>query len=82
MCNIFKNQSFYLQAEVFNKPLVSQEIARHVGVSVIDQRPQAQSEQLQVHLLHCLIQDCVLSTNNVTTKKKTTGIIISGPFKT
>lgn len=34
-----------LQAEVFHKPLVSQEVAGHVSVPVVDERPQAQREQ-------------------------------------
>lgn len=59
----------YLQAEVFHKPLVPQEIARHVRVSIIDQRPQTQRQQLQVNLLHRLIERCVPIANDVTAEK-------------
>ena len=67
---IFSELSSYLQAEVLHKPLVSQEVAGHVGVSVVDQPPQAQREQLQIHVLHCCIQGGVLLANFITTNKR------------
>lgn len=81
MLFLFKSKRFifflnYLQAEVFHKPLVPQEIARHVRVSIIDQRPQTQRQQLQVNLLHRLIEHCVPIANDITAEKAK-GIISS-----
>lgn len=45
----------HLKSEVLHKPLVSQEVAGHVSVSVVDERSQVQREQLQVNLLHCVV---------------------------
>lgn len=78
-CSVFKivtagvkhiNKNFNLQAEIFHKPLIPQEVARHVSVSIVDKCPQAQMEQLQVHPLHCWIQSGVLLSNIITTGKK------------
>lgn len=65
----------YLQAEVFHKPLVSQEVAGHVGVSVVDEHPQFQREELQIHILHCWVQSGVIPSNSITSKR-TKGFIM------
>lgn len=59
-------KSRYLQAQIFHKPLVSQEVARHIGVSIVDEHSEAQREQLQIHVLHWWIQGGVLRSNILT----------------
>lgn len=59
----------YFQAEIFHKPLVSQEVARHVGVSIVDQRSEAHREQLQIRILHGRVQSGVVSAHVVTANK-------------
>lgn len=60
-------QELYLLVELLHKPLVSQEVAGHVSVSVIDQRPDTQRQQLQIHILHCRVDVGVLSSHHITT---------------
>lgn len=60
-----KHQRPYFQAKVFHKPLVSQEVARHVGVAIIDQRPEAHREQLQIHILHGGVESAVVNAHVV-----------------
>ena len=58
-----------LYAEILHKPLVSQEVTGHVSVSVVDERPQAQRQQLQIHLLHCWVLVGVIRSNIITVMK-------------
>lgn len=60
----FSNHS-YLHAEVLHEPLISQEVAGHVRVSVVDERPQVEREQLQIHVLHRRVQRHVLVSNRI-----------------
>lgn len=61
----FLNHS-YLHPKVLHKPLISQEVAGHVCVSVVDESPQAEREQLQIHVLHRRIQTLIFVSNRIT----------------
>lgn len=76
--NHLLTQRPYFQAEIFHKPLVSQEVARHVGVAVIDQRSEAHREQLQIRILHGPVQRSVANAHVLTANKPRP----STPFKT
>lgn len=67
--NHLLTQRPYFQAEIFHKPLVPQEVARHVGVAVIDQRSEAHREQLQIRILHGPVQSSVANAHVLTANK-------------
>lgn len=70
----------YFQAKIFHEPLVSQEVARHVGVAIIDQRSEAHRQQLQIHILHGGVQSAVVNAH-VVTANKPGGVNCERPLK-
>lgn len=63
----------YFQTKIFHKPLVSQEVARHVSVSIVDQHPEACRQQLQIRILHGWIQGGVVIAHVITANQSQGG---------